>query len=63
MRSSDFRNNLLSHIFGYRLTLAIQIHEGGIQTDQANTGLRLPQSGALLGVVEGVCRKETVGVW
>jgi hypothetical protein len=23
MRSSDFRNNLLSHIFGYRLTVTL----------------------------------------
>ena len=26
-----------------------------------STGTRLPQSGPLLGVVEGVCREETVG--
>ena len=27
-----------------------------------STGPRLPQSGALLGVAEGLCREETVGV-
>jgi hypothetical protein len=57
---------LIPDIDAFEERVAIHIHEGGIPTDQAKdlaaAGPRFPQSGPLLGLVEGVCRKEEVGV-
>ena len=57
---------LIPDIEAFEERVAIHIHEGGIPTDQAKDlaaqAPRLPQSGALLGMVEGLCGAETVGV-
>jgi len=57
---------LIPDIEAFEERVAIMVHEGGTPTyiamDLAAQAQGLPQSGSLLGLAQGLCGKEAVGV-